>query len=50
MKDVIRFALLLIWVAGVVLAKGFWFTILSIIVPLYSLYLVVEQVMLKWLL
>ena len=50
MQHVMTFALLLIWVAGVVLAKGFWFTVLSIVVPFYSLYLVVEQVMLKWLL
>ena len=50
MKHVMAFALSLIWVAGVVLAKGFWLTVLSIVLPFYSWYLVVEQVMLKWLL
>jgi hypothetical protein len=50
MKHIIKFVLLLVWVAGVVLAKGFWFTVLSIVIPFYSLYLVVEQIMLKWLL
>jgi hypothetical protein len=50
MQHVITFALLLMWVAGIVLAEGFWFTILSIIVPFYSWYLVVEQAVLKWLL
>ena len=49
MKHVVRFALLLMWVAGVVLAKGFWLTILSIVIPFYAVYLVVEQAMLQWL-
>ena len=50
MIHVVRFALLLMWVAGAVLAKGFWLTVLSIIIPFYSWYLVVEQAVLKWLL
>lgn len=33
------------WVAGIVLAKGFWLTWLAIIMPLYSWYLVIERLM-----
>ena len=33
------------WIMGVVLAKGFWLTMLSISFPFYSWYLVVEKVM-----
>jgi len=33
------------WIMGVVLAKGFWLTALSICLPFYSWYLVVEKIM-----
>ena len=33
------------WIMGVVLAKGFWLTTLSICLPFYAWYLVVEKVM-----
>lgn len=32
------------WVSGIVLAKGFWWTVLAIFVPLYAWYLVVEKI------
>jgi hypothetical protein len=35
------------WLAGIVLAKGFWLTTLSICLPFYSWYLVVEKVMMS---
>lgn len=34
-----------VWVAGVVLAQGFWSTLFSIFVPFYAWYLVVERAM-----
>lgn len=33
------------WVAGVVLANGFWSTIAAIFIPFWSWYLVVERAM-----
>ena len=33
------------WIMGVVMAKGFWLTTLSIFLPFYAWYLVVEEVM-----
>ena len=36
---------LLFWIAGVVLAKGFWLTVLAIFIPFYAWYLVVEKIM-----
>ena len=38
-------ALLLAWLAGVVLAKGFWSTAFAVFFPPWSLYLVAERVM-----
>ena len=43
-----RFASLVIvfiWMAGVVLAKGFWSVLLACVMPLWSVYLVVEKIM-----
>jgi len=36
------------WIAGIVLAKGFWLTALSICMPFYSWYLVVEKLMVHY--
>ena len=33
------------WIAGIVIASGFWSTFISIIFPFYSWYLVIERVM-----
>jgi hypothetical protein len=33
------------WLMGVVLAKGFWYTVLAACIPFYSWYLVVERFM-----
>ncbi|AUR81350.1 TMhelix containing protein [Vibrio phage 1.072.O._10N.286.48.A12] len=50
MEAIIKFALLIAWVAGFVIAKGFWPTLFCVI-PFWSFYLVVEKVMtvLGWL-
>jgi hypothetical protein len=34
------------WLAGVVLSKGFWSCLFAIVIPPYAWYLVVEKVML----
>ncbi|HMX99906.1 MAG TPA: hypothetical protein PKC44_09055 [Agitococcus sp.] len=33
------------WIAGVVLAKGFWWTLLAVFCPFYAWYLIVERVL-----
>ena len=33
------------WLAGIVLAKGFWSTVAAVCVPPYAWYLVVERTM-----
>jgi len=33
------------WIAGIVLAKGFWLTLLSICMPFYAWYLIIEKIM-----
>lgn len=45
MKDVYGLVLLVSWVAGVVIAKGFWATIAAIVLCPYAWYLSVEKIM-----
>ena len=45
MRDILKVLLTLIWVAGIVIAKGFWSTFFSIFFPPWSWYLVVERVL-----
>lgn len=40
----------MIWVAGIILAKGFWLTALAVVFPIYGAVLIVERIltMLGW--
>jgi hypothetical protein len=42
--QVVLFALIT-WMAGIVLAKGFWLTLLSCVCPFYGWYLLTEKIM-----
>lgn len=44
MTSLVRFCLIIMWVAGVVLASGWWKAV-AIFIPFYSWYLVVKMVM-----
>jgi len=48
MKELTQVAFLLVWLAGAVLAKGFWSTLVAIFIPFWALYLVVERLMMVW--
>jgi hypothetical protein len=48
MNNLTYMVILTWWLAGIVLAKGFWSVFFAICIPLYSMYLVVEKVMLLW--
>jgi len=37
--------LLILWLAGIVLSKGFWWTLLAIVMPPWSIYILVERAM-----
>ena len=50
MKSLVGLILLFFWIAGIVLAKGFWSTLFAILLPIWSYYLVVEQIVIKFLL
>jgi len=45
MNALVTLVLTIGWIAGVVLAKGFWWTFLAIIFPWYGWYLVVKHLM-----
>jgi hypothetical protein len=48
MKDIVQFIFVCMWVAGVVIAEGFWSTFCAIIIPFWSFYLVIERIMEKY--
>jgi hypothetical protein len=50
MKSLVSVFILFIWLAGIVIAKGFWSTFFAVIFPVWSSYLVVEQIMIKYIL
>jgi hypothetical protein len=50
MKYIVSMIFVLMWLAGIVIAKGFWSTFFAIVVPFWSYYLVVEQVVIKYIL
>lgn len=33
-----------IWIMGIILAKGFWSTLLAVVLPLWAWYLVAERI------
>lgn len=45
---VLSLLFILAWLAGVVLAKGFWSTFFAVVFVPYAWYLVVEKVMIAW--
>lgn len=49
MQSIVFLILLISWMAGVVIAKGFWSTLLAAIVPFWAYYLVVEQYVVRYL-
>jgi len=49
MKTLPQLILLFAWIAGIVIAKGFWSTFFAVIIPLWSYYLVVERIVERWL-
>ena len=49
MKHLIHFVLIVAWLAGIVLAKGFWSTFFAVIIPLWGYYLVVEKIVEQYL-
>ena len=45
LRNILIYLSAITWIMGIVLAKGFWLTALSICLPFYSWYLVVEKIM-----
>lgn len=40
--------LVILWVAGVVVAKGFWSTFFAVIIPFWGHYLIIEHIVTKY--
>ena len=48
MKYIVRLVATVIWIAGIVLAKGFASTALATLVPFWSFYVVIEYFLAKY--
>ena len=44
----LRVVALVVWVAGIVIANGFWSTFFAIFIPLWAWYLVIERVLVTY--
>jgi hypothetical protein len=47
MSYLCKLILLVGWVAGIVIAKGFWSTVFAIFIPLWGYYLVIERLLIS---
>lgn len=47
MRYLVRLLLMCAWVLGIVIAKGFWSTLVAVIFPLWSFYLLAEYAIIK---
>ena len=50
MKLLIEFIAFVGWIAGIVIAQGFWSTFFAVIIPLWAWYLTIEAVVVKYIL
>jgi hypothetical protein len=48
MKGVVGLIFFGVWVAGVVISKGFWSCFFAIFMPFWAWYLVIEMAMIKY--
>ncbi len=44
-NSLLGFIFVIVWLMGIILAKGFWLTSLAIFCPCYGWYLVIEKAM-----
>ena len=49
MKSIFSLISLVVWIAGVVLANGFWSTLIAVVIPFWAWYLVIERLIIKFL-
>ncbi len=45
-RDIVKLVLIILWITGIVLAKGFWSTLLAVVVAPWAWYISIEYVML----
>lgn len=45
MKYIVQLIAVIIWIAGIVIANGFWSTLLAFLIPFWGWYLVIERLL-----
>jgi len=48
MKNLVKSGWFIAWIAGIVMAKGFWSTFFAVVIPFWSYYLVIEHMIVKY--
>jgi hypothetical protein len=48
MKELLQLIGVVVWIAGIVIAKGFWSTFFAIFVPIWAWYLVIERLLITY--
>lgn len=48
MNEILEFLLVVAWIAGLVIVKGFWLTLAAVLCPPYSWYVLAEWLMGRW--
>ena len=48
MNSLLNLIMFIVWIGGVIIAKGFWSTFFAFIIPFYAWYLVIEHILVKY--
>lgn len=48
MKELLQLIGVVVWIAGIVIANGFWSTFFAIFVPFWGWYLVIERLLITY--
>ena len=49
MRAITWYVSCMLWLCGIVIAKGFWSTLCAVLFPLWAWYLVAERLVERWL-
>jgi hypothetical protein len=47
MRPIATLIMVVIWISGIVIAKGFWSTLIAFCIPFWGWYLVIEKVLIS---
>tara|TARA_R110000868_G_scaffold318502_2_gene579228 strand:+ start:193 stop:348 length:156 start_codon:yes stop_codon:yes gene_type:complete len=48
MENLLRLIFFIVWVVGIVIANGFWSTLVAFFIPFWGWYLIIEKVLINY--